>query len=59
MAFDRSSSSFLCPVVPENTQIRGSLYAEEYEYITIKVLGCELGEECLSDGEVIKQDVNL
>ena len=59
MAFDRSSSSFLCPVVPENTKIRGSLYTEEYEYLTIKVFGCELGEECLSDDELIMQDVNF
>ena len=59
MAFDRSQSSYLCPVLTENTQISGSSHTEVFQHLTIKVLGCNLGEECMSDNELIKQRFNL
>ena len=48
----RGKQSYLCPIFPEELIIRGHYNAEYFDYVSVFVNGCELGDECFDDSEL-------
>ena len=45
--------------MPASMPIRGEFGHEYFDYVEIKVKGCELGPQCLPDAKVIETGFNF
>lgn len=50
---------FLCPTNIDKLVIRGSFGAKNFDYIKIAVEGCLLGDQCISDEELLEKTINF
>ena len=53
--------SYLCPAVEnESLLLQGHYNAEQFDYVAIKILGCDLGEDqCAPDEEISSEVINV
>ena len=50
----------MCPIIPDSLIVRGHFGAVNFEYIEIKLMGCNLGAGmCASDDDVDGTGINL
>lgn len=54
----KSGATFLCPANVDSMPVRGSFSSELFDYVRIKVEGCDLGAECMSDAELMDTSIN-
>ena len=47
-----SDKKWLCPHKLDSLEVRGSYGEAYYDYVSIVVAGCNLGDECMSDEDV-------
>ena len=50
---------WLCPDQLESLEVRGSYDAEHFDFVSIRILGCELGDQCMSEDEARNKNVNF
>ena len=50
---------FLCPYVPDSLRVRGHFGSSNFDYVKLKIEGCDLGEECFSDEEISGIAINF
>ena len=56
----KSDQNFLCPVGLDSLKIRGDFGADNFDFVKISVIGCDLGQDlCLSDPEIANKTFNL
>lgn len=54
----RRNTSFLCPINLESLVVRGHYGATHFDYIRIGVRGCDMGDECFTDQQLMKKAIN-
>lgn len=54
----KSGATFLCPANVNQMPVRGSFSSELFDYVRIKVEGCDLGADCLTDVELMEKSIN-
>lgn len=47
-----SDKKWLCPDMLNSLEVRGGYSEAHYDYVSIIVAGCNLGDECMSDEEI-------
>lgn len=50
---------FLCPVNIDSLWMTGEFGSEVFDYVQFSLLGCDLGDECVSDAELVKRTFNI
>ena len=56
----QSDQNLLCPVGLESLTIRGDFGADNFDFVKISVIGCDLGPDlCFTDAEIAKKTFNL
>ena len=50
---------FLCPANLESMPLRGNFGSKYFDYVKLKVEGCDLGAECLPDDELQDKTINF
>ena len=49
----------MCPINIDSMILQGGYTESEFNYVSFKILGCNLKEECLSDVDIAKETVNF
>ena len=55
----KPGSNWLCPYGIESLNIRGSFGDDFFEYVRIRLSGCQLGDSCASEEELSEVKMNL
>ena len=57
----KTDSTFLCPYLPNDSSmtIQGHFGSEYFQYVKLKIEGCDLGNECFTDEELYEKTVNF
>ena len=50
--------SFWCPILPETLIVRGDFTAKNFDYVSVKLRGCNLGSACFGDKIVRQTPIN-
>ena len=56
---ERAGSKYLCPIYPERFTVRGYYRAAHLDYVSVKVVGCVLGDECYDDSQLYRHSTTF
>ena len=56
---DKKNSRFLCPTNLDSLVVRGHYGAKYFDYVHIRVNGCNLGTECYNNNEIMNKAINF
>ena len=59
VALERQGRQYWCPIYPERFTVRGHYHADHFDYVSVNVVGCALGDECYDDSQLYRHSINF